>query len=313
MDQATKLQNEAFCPTFERTLSMDFKRLALSSTITMTAVAVAVGVAWAASQGGATLAGVPVVLLCALLAFGVQWIAFIPAYAKQSERFYDVTGSLTYVMVVWFAIVASRSFDLRSMILGLLIFVWAARLGTFLLRRIRSEGSDSRFDHIKPSAARFFVAWTLQGLWVFLTASAALAAITTESPRTFGWRDVLGILIWGTGFAIEVIADFQKRRFRERNPGRFVHTGLWAWSRHPNYFGEIMLWIGIFTIASSTLVGWQWVTAISPLFVIFLLTKVSGIPILEKRAEDRWGDHESYRRYKENTPVLIPRPPRRGQ
>lgn len=313
MDQATKLQNEAFCPTFERALSMDFKRLVLSSTIAMTAVAVAVGVAWAASQGGATLAGVPVVLLCAALAFGVQWIAFIPAYAKQTERFYDVTGSLTYVMVVWFAIVASRSFDLRSMILGLLIFVWAARLGTFLLRRIRSEGSDSRFDHIKPSAARFFVAWTLQGLWVFLTASAALAAITTESPRAFGWRDVLGILIWSVGFAIEVIADFQKRRFRERNPGRFVHLGLWAWSRHPNYFGEIVLWIGIFTIASSTLVGWQWVTAISPVFVIFLLTKVSGIPMLEKRAEDRWGDHESYRRYKENTPVLIPRPPRRGR
>ncbi|KPK16167.1 MAG: hypothetical protein AMJ62_06670 [Myxococcales bacterium SG8_38] len=290
---------------------MDFKRVALSSIVTMAALAAAAGVAWAASQGGASIVGIPVVMLCAALAFGVQWIAFLPAYAKQTERYYDATGSLTYVTVVGFAIIASRAFDLRSMILGLLIFVWAARLGTFLLRRIRSEGSDGRFDDIKPSAARFFVAWTLQGLWVFLTSSAALAAITTEAPRAFGWRDVLGAAIWLLGFTIEVIADFQKRRFRERNPGRFVHTGLWAWSRHPNYFGEIVLWLGVFTIASSTLVGWQWVTVISPLFVVFLLTKVSGIPMLEKRAEDRWGDHESYRRYKESTPVLIPRPPRR--
>ena len=125
------------------------------------------------------------------------------------------------------------------------------------------------------------------------------------------WRDALGIGIWTFGFVIELTADRQKIRFRQRNPGRFINTGLWAWSRHPNYFGEIMLWIGIFVIASSALRGWQWVTMISPLFVVFLLTRVSGIPILEKRAEERWGDHESYRLYKESTPVLIPRPPRR--
>lgn len=246
---------------------------------------------------------------CAALAFAVQWVAFVPAYWRQTERFYDLTGSLTYVTVVGFAIVASASLDPRSVILGLLIFTWALRLGTFLFRRIRSEGSDSRFDGIKTSAARFFVAWTLQGLWVFLTLSAALAAITTTAPEDLGVRDVLGVGIWTAGFSIEVIADRQKSRFRDEHPGRFVHTGLWAWSRHPNYFGEIVLWTGIFVIASSTLRGWQWVTAISPLFVVFLLTRISGIPILEKRAEERWGDQEAYRRYKRTTPVLIPRPP----
>jgi steroid 5-alpha reductase family enzyme len=121
----------------------------------------------------------------------------------------------------------------------------------------------------------------------------------------------LGLLIWIAGFAIEVISDRQKSAFRHRHPGRFVDTGLWAWSRHPNYFGEIVLWTGIAVIASSTLRGWQWVTLVSPVFVLFLLTRVSGIPMLEKRADERWGDDAAYQRYKENTPVLVPRPPTR--
>ncbi|MFZ1863909.1 MAG: DUF1295 domain-containing protein [Polyangiales bacterium] len=290
---------------------MDFKRVGISFIVIAAAVAVAAGVAWAASEGGTTLGCVPVIVLCAAVSFLMQWVAFVPAYWMQTERFYDLTGSLTYVVVAGFAILASRSFDARSVILGFLIFVWAARLGIFLFRRIHVEGGDSRFEDIKPSAARFLVAWTLQGLWVFLTLSAALAAITTRTPADASSCEVLGIGIWTFGFVVELIADRQKTRFRQRNPGRFIHTGLWAWSRHPNYFGEIVLWIGIFVIASSALRGWQWVTVISPLFVVFLLTRVSGIPILEKRAQERWGDHESYRLYKQRTPVLIPRPPRR--
>ncbi len=292
-------------------MSTALKRIGTSLAVTLVAIGSAAVVAWAASQGGAHLGPWSVVGWCALLAFAVQWAAFVPAYWKQTERFYDLTGSITYVMVTGFAVFASMSFDWRSVILAALVTVWAIRLGTFLFRRIRAEGADERFDDIKPSASRFFVAWTLQGLWVFLTLSAALAAITALDPEPLGWRDALGIGIWASGFAIEVIADRQKRRFRERNPGRFVQTGLWAWSRHPNYFGEIVLWVGVFVSASATLRGWQWVTVISPLFVVFLLTQVSGIPILEKRAEERWGDHESYREYKRNTPVLIPRPPRR--
>jgi steroid 5-alpha reductase family enzyme len=290
---------------------MNLQRVAISSATIAATLAVAAGVAWAASQDVAKLRGIPVVALCAALAFLLQWVAFVPAYVRQTERFYDLTGSVTYMTVTGFAMVASRSTDLRSFILGLLIFIWAARLGIFLFRRVRAEGGDRRFEDIKPSAARFVVAWTLQGLWVFLTLSAALIAITTRTPPSLGVRDVVGVAIWISGFSVEVIADRQKSRFRAENPGRFVHSGLWAWSRHPNYFGEIVLWTGIFVIASSSLHGWQWVTLISPLFVIVLLTRVSGIPILERQAEERWGDLETYRRYKQSTPVLIPRPPRR--
>ena len=101
----------------------------------------------------------------------------------------------------------------------------------------------------------------------------------------------------------------QKRRFRAdpANKGQFIHTGLWARSRHPNYFGEIVLWIGIAIITLPVLRGWHWVTLISPVFVTLLLTRVSGIPLLEKRADERWGGQEDYETYKVRTPVLIPR------
>jgi len=290
---------------------MELKRIALASTVISGAVMVAVAIAWAGGHGGAEMGGVPVLFWCAAIAFGVQWLAFVPAYWKQTEQFYDLVGSLTYMLVTGFALFASRPSDARSVILGLLVFIWASRLGSFLFRRIRNAGSDPRFDEIKPSASRFLVAWTLQGLWVFLTLCAALAAITTVTPSQLGLLDAFGVGVWVIGFTIEVVADLQKSEFRVANPGHYVHTGLWAWSRHPNYFGEIVLWFGVALIAASTLAGWQWATMISPIFVIVLLTRVSGIPLLEKRSDERWGDEEGYRRYKAQTPVLIPRPPRR--
>ena len=289
---------------------MGLKRAGAAAVVVAGSLIAAAAVAWAGSRGGAEILGVPVMIVCAALAFGVQWAAFVPAYWKQTEHFYDLVGSLTYMIVTGFALAASRPNDLRSIVLGLLVFTWASRLGSFLFRRVRAAGSDPRFDEIKPSAPRFLIAWTLQGLWVFLTLCAALAAITTRSPSELGLLDGLGITVWVVGFTIEVVADRQKSRFRKERPGHFADAGLWAWSRHPNYFGEIVLWTGVALIAASTLRGWQWVTMISPVFVAFLLTRVSGIPLLEARADARWGDHDSYRRYKANTPALIPRPPR---
>jgi steroid 5-alpha reductase family enzyme len=287
------------------------KRIATAIAVVTACLLVAAAVAWAGSQGGASLLGIPLMAWCAALAFFIQWVAFVPAYLKQTERFYDLTGSLTYVTVTLFALLASGPIDTRSAVLSVLVLIWAARLGSFLFRRIHAEGSDSRFDAIKPSAARFFVAWTLQGLWVFLTLCAALAAITTREAAPVRGTDLAGLLIWLLGFAIEVVADRQKSAHRKAQPGRFIRSGLWAWSRHPNYFGEIVLWTGVAIIAASTLRGWPWVTMISPLFVGFLLIRVSGIPILEKRADERWGDDPAYQRYKAATPVLLPRPPRR--
>jgi steroid 5-alpha reductase family enzyme len=276
-------------------------------------ILISLGVALAGSQGGASAFGIPVFALSVGLAFLIQWLAFIPAYLLQNESFFDLTGSITYITVIAIAVLLSAGVDGRSILLLLLVMIWAARLGTFLFRRIRRAGKDARFDEIKPSFVRFLNAWTLQGLWVTLTLSAALAAITATTRKKLGLVALVGLLVWALGFATEVAADIQKSRFRAHpeNKGRFIHTGLWAWSRHPNYFGEIVLWVGVAIIAMPTLQGWRWVALISPVFVFVLLTRISGVPLLERRADDRWGGQQDYEAYKARTPVLIPRPPTR--
>jgi steroid 5-alpha reductase family enzyme len=275
----------------------------------------AAGLAFAGSQESVVVADIPLYALCVILAFVMQWLAFIPAYIGQTEMFYDLTGSITYITVVLVAVVLSPTTDVRTYLLAALIWIWAIRLGTFLFRRIRSAGSDERFDDIKPNFARFLLAWTLQGLWVSFSLAAALAAITTERKSDLGILAVIGLVVWLVGFGIEVIADRQKSLFRARpeNKGKFIDEGLWSWSRHPNYFGEIVLWVGIAIIAAPVLRGWQWVTLISPLFVTVLLTRISGVPLLEARADEKWGGQPDYEAYKARTSVLIPLPPSDSQ
>ncbi len=269
----------------------------------------AVGIAWAGSYGGTAAFGMPVFAVAVGLAFLIQWLAFIPAYLLQTEKFYDLAGSITYVSVTIIAVLLGPGADGRSILLLTLVVIWAARLGTFLFRRIQRIGKDARFDKIRPSFVRFLQAWTLQALWVTFTLAAALAAITATTRKGLGMFALIGSLVWGFGFATEVAADRQKNRFRENpeNEGAFIHTGLWARSRHPNYLGEIVLWVGVAIIALPTLRGRQWITLISPIFVTLLLTRISGVPMLEKRADERWGGREDYEAYKERTPVLFPR------
>ncbi|GAB4281370.1 MAG: DUF1295 domain-containing protein [Coriobacteriia bacterium] len=280
---------------------------------TVVAVALGAAIAWAGSQGGATLGGIPVFAICVAIAFAVQWLVFVPSYLAHTERFYDITGSVTYISVMTFAVIASDAVDARSLLLLALVVVWAGRLGTFLFRRVLKAGKDDRFDRIKRSALDFLMTWTLQGLWVSLTLAAALAAVTAPEARDLDGFAAIGLAVWLAGFAIEAAADYQKNRFRAdpASRGGFISSGLWAWSRHPNYFGEITLWTGVAIIAFPTLEGWRLATLISPLFVYVLITRVSGVPLLEKKAEEKWGGQPAYEEYKRTTPVLVPRSPRR--
>jgi steroid 5-alpha reductase family enzyme len=266
-------------------------------------------VAWAGSQGGVSIAGVPLFALSVGLAFLIQWLAFIPAYLLQTEKFFDLTGSLTYIFVITIAVLFSPGADARSILLWALVVIWAIRLGTFLFGRIKKAGKDDRFDEIKPSFIRFLNVWTIQGLWVTFTMAAALIAITTTIRKELDVFAVVGFLVWAFGFTVEVVADTQKSRFsaNPENKGKFIQTGLWSRSRHPNYFGEIVLWVGVAIIALPVLQGWQWVAMISPVFVTLLITRVSGVPLLENKADKKWGGQEDYEAYKKNTPVLIPK------
>ncbi|MDP6417021.1 MAG: DUF1295 domain-containing protein, partial [Gammaproteobacteria bacterium] len=237
------------------------------------------GIILAGSQGSAAISRIPLFLLCACVGFILHWLVFIPSFLLQTEHYFDVTGSLSFILAVALAAYLHPFLDLRGLILCVLIAIWAARLGTFLFLRGKRAGGETRFVEIKPHFWPYLFAWTLGGGWVFITMAAGLAAITSMTQRPLGMFVILGVLLWMIGFGIEVIADRQKSRFRNQaeNADNFITTGLWSYSRHPNYFGEILLWIGIAVIALPTLVGWQFVTLISPLFVAFLLIRVSGV------------------------------------
>jgi len=281
-----------------------------------TTIAIAVGafISWAGSDGGARYGSIPVFALCGALAFAINWLAFIPAAITQTEHYYDLTGGITYMTTTVVAVMLSPDLDLRATLVAVMVILWSLRLSSFLFLRISKAGKDSRFDNIQTRPPRFFFAWTLQGLWVLLTGSAAFAIITGGTREPLGTIGMLGVAVWLFGWIIEIVADGQKSAFRRdaANEGRYIDAGLWAWSRHPNYFGEIVLWTGVAIIALPVLHGWQWATLISPVFVAFLLIKVSGIPMLEEKADQRWGGQQDYEDYKRRTPVLIPKRPSAG-
>jgi steroid 5-alpha reductase family enzyme len=240
------------------------------------------------------------------------------ALPQASEKFFDATGSLTYLCLVIAATVRSHGrFVTRQILLPIMVCIWCIRLGSFLLARILKDGKDSRFDELKRTPIRFLSVWTIQSLWCFLVASPALVAVTSEACSTCptGVLDVVGWSIWFGAFGFEVIADRQKEAFRKdpANNGKFITIGLWAYSRHPNYFGEIMMWIGICISGSACFHGSQWLAWLSPVTTAFLLLKVSGVPLLEAKGEKTWGSDPAYQWYMQTTPCIVPslRPPPR--
>ena len=269
-------------------------------------------VAIAASVDGAIFSGLPVILLCAIVSFATHWIIAVPSLITSSEKYFDFTGmvaTLLLVLTSMFALLSSGAeASIRSVFVATFVSVWTLRLGIFLYKRIVKAGEDRRFRDIKKSLPKFLMTWTLSALWVFLTTVNAITLIALNPLEPIGVFFVFGALLWLLGFGFEVIADRQKKHFSEQpeNKGRFITQGLWSISRHPNYFGEIILWTGIAIISLPFLSGWQFVTLVSPVFVFLLLTRISGLPFLEEKAEKKWGENKDYIEYKKRTPILVP-------
>jgi steroid 5-alpha reductase family enzyme len=269
-------------------------------------------VAIAASVDGVFLSGIPIILLCAVVSFVTHWMIAIPSLITSSEKYFDFTGMVATLLVVLTAIFALLSSgaeaSIRSVFVASFVSVWTLRLGIFLYKRIVKAGEDSRFRDIKKSIPKFLMTWTLSALWVFLTTVNAITLIALNPLEPIGIFFIMGALLWLLGFGFEVIADRQKKHFSEqpKNEGRFITQGLWSVSRHPNYFGEIILWAGIAIISLPFLSGWQFVTLVSPVFVFLLLTRISGLPFLEDKAEKKWGEDKDYIEYKKRTPILVP-------
>ena len=244
-----------------------------------------------------------------LLVYIIQWVAFIPAYIFQTEKFFDLTGSITYSSVFIYCIYLASSGDLNwgSLVISILVILWAGRLGTFLFTRIAKDGEDKRFRTIKPDIAQFFMTWTLQGMWVSLCSLCAITGIASETGIIVNNIFYIGLVMFIGGFAIEIVADQQKSAFRAipENRNKYITSGLWSKSRHPNYFGEITLWTGVAVMSFSSLSGIEYLTLISPIFTYLLLVKISGVRMLEGRGQKTWGNDEDYIAYMNNTPMVM--------
>ena len=258
----------------------------------------------------AYLAKSDIVMQAVMLAFLIQWVAYIPAYIFQTEKFYDLTGSLSYLTVIWFVFFSSNNLsglNIQNLIVVTLISIWAIRLGTFLFGRIHKDGEDKRFRTIKTSASQFFMTWTLQGMWVSICTMCAITAISSSQGIIANALFYLGLAFFIVGFAIEVVSDQQKSAFRAvpENKEKFITSGLWSKSQHPNYFGEILLWSAIALLSISSLNGTQYLTLISPIFTYVLLVYISGVRMLDDMGNKKWGHIEEYKAYKKNTPKLF--------
>jgi len=279
--------------------------------ISIISVIIAGAFSWAGSYGGPSFAGFPALMFIVGIGFLIHWIFFLPSFFAKTEKFYDITGTVAYFGMTGLAVYIaseSSSLSLLSKIIAAMVLVWALRLGLFLLVRVFHVGEDKRFSEAKKSFFKFLMFFSLSALWVFLTTANALTLIL-NNPDINGVLFLgIGGIIWVIGFLFEVISDEQKRQFRKKdsNHGQFITTGLWSISRHPNYFGEILIWIGMAVISFPVLSGWQYATLISPLFVILMLTRVSGINLLEESADKKWGNLDEYQTYKANTAALIP-------
>ena len=256
----------------------------------------------------ANLTGIQNITYAVLCIFLIHLLIFVPSYFFQTEKFFDLTGTISYVLSVLFIFFKSNtveSINLGSIVLSTFIIIWSLRLGIFLFLRIKKAGKDRRFNEIKKSFSWFFMTFSVSGMWVTICSICALTGIA--NGIIFSSTTIIGIIIFIIGFTIEIIADSQKTKFRanDDNKDKFISSGLWKYSRHPNYLGEIILWLGISLISFSSLEGFQYITLISPIFTYLLLVNVSGINFLEKSGEKKWGHLESYKKYLKETPRLF--------
>lgn len=242
-----------------------------------------------------------------LVALFINIAMFIPAYLFKTDKITDISYAITFAVVALYAYSSSTMEPLHLLVL-VMVLAWAIRLGSFLFVRINYMGKDARFDGMREKFFSFLRFWLLQGMTVFVVLVAALLAYSQETP-VVTWLSYVGLFVWVSGLLIEATADMQKFAFNKRpnNKHHWIDSGIWRMSRHPNYLGEMMVWIGMYVVVMPSLTGSLVLGALaSPLYIMLLLLFVSGIPLLEKSADKKWGSIASYKAYKKQVPVLVP-------
>lgn len=246
-----------------------------------------------------------IILLLFLVSIGINLIMFVPAYIKKTDKLTDISYAITFITVALFGYIVSSK-TLAHFIGFLLVVLWAIRLGAFLFIRINRMKKDVRFDGMRERFFAFMGFWLLQGLTVFVVLIPLIMLWSTDNTK-LDWISVAGISIFTLGLLLETVADYQKNKFRELGKKTWIDTGVWRASRHPNYLGEISLWIGVYLFVFPSLnLADQLIALVGPAYIASLIIFVSGIKLLERSSDKKWGDQTDYIKYKTEVPVLTP-------
>jgi len=245
------------------------------------------------------------------VALAVNAAFFAVAAIRKTDLVTDLSYSLSFAVLA-LALPDAGAHKPLQLVASLMVLLWAFRLGGYLFTRILRIKVDHRFDELRDKPLRFARFWLLQAISVAVIMLPVSYLLGRDGAPGFGPWAIAGLAIWLVGLAIETVSDAQKSAFKgmEKNRGRFISSGLWRYSRHPNYFGEMLVWWGLFVYAVPFLDGAAFAVAIGPAFLTLLLLFVSGIPPLERSAEARYGADPAYREYRRRTSILLPLPPR---
>ncbi|XP_031261735.1 uncharacterized protein LOC116127623 isoform X2 [Pistacia vera] len=249
--------------------------------------------------------------LTAIVTVGYQLLFFVITALLKFDKVTDFAGSTNFIIIAVLTLVLKGTYHFRQVVLTLLVVVWGLRLGLFLLMRILQWGEDRRFDEMRGNLGKLAIFWIFQAVWVWTVSLPLTVVNASDRDPSLQAVDIIGWIMWSVGASIEASADQQKLAFKNspENRGKWCNVGVWNYSRHPNYFGEIFLWWGIFIASTPVLEGAEWLVILGPIFLTLLLLFVSGIPLLEESADKKYGNVAAYRVYKKTTSPLIPLPP----
>ena len=254
------------------------------------------------------LNGIPLVYIFVLTILSINSLFFIHSYFFKTDIFFDLIGSISFISIGILSLILIPSVDGNQILIFFLLIFWALRLGPYLFLRRLGSGADERLDEYFKSPLSLYFLWVMNSLWVFMTSISMIVIFSSNENYNFGLTQWLGLLVWVLGFIIEVVSDSQKSKFNKKNKGKFINTGLCRYIRPPNYLGEIVIWTGIFVISISYINSiFTSLSILSPIFVYVLLRFLTGVPQLERRADEKWGMQKKYIDYKKETGIIFPK------
>lgn len=253
------------------------------------------------------------ILTSLLISLGIQTFFFIFAASFKSDKVTDLSYGLSFVILAWYLLLTNNQFQPLSILITILITLWGLRLAGYLFIRILKIKKDRRFDGIRENPLKFAAFWFFQGISIWIIMLPSIVVLNAQRAMPINAAAIIGTLFWIVGFVIETLADQQKFAFKNKpeNKGDFIKTGIWQYSRYPNYFGEMLMWWSIFLITTPVLMNWEWLSIIGAMHISFILLFVTGIPPQEKRYQKKYGDREDYQEYLKKTSLLIPLPPKK--